>query len=238
MPDSAIFRPFMSKLSITQWAREDQPREKLLTKGRSTLSNAELIAILINTGSQEQSAVEIAQKILSATNNDLNELAKLSTDELMRFNGIGKAKAISIVSALELGRRRNGNNPAQPFKIKTPADVNKLLKPVFQDLKHEEFWLVLLRRDNSVISKQPISSGGVSGTVADPRIIYKHAVDKLASSIVVAHNHPSGNLKPSEADIRLTKKLREAGKLLDITLTDHLIFTDDGFFSFAEEGII
>ncbi len=228
----------MSKLSINNWSQEDQPREKLLAKGKASLSDAELIAILINSGSTEESAVDVARNILSSAGNDLNELAKLTPDELMRFNGIGKAKAVSIVSALELGRRRNGTSGPERSKMVSPGHIYEYLKPNLMDLKHEEFWLVLLRRDNTVIGKQSISSGGVAGTVADPKVIYKYAIDKLASGIIVAHNHPSGNLTPSEADIRLTRKLKDAGKLLDITFTDHLIFTDKGYFSFVEEGIL
>ena len=228
----------MPKLSITRWAEEDRPREKLLRKGRSSLSNAELIATLISTGSANESAVDVAKNILAATGNDLNNLAKLSAEELMRFDGIGQAKAVSIISALELGRRRNSSEYQEKKKIVQPSHIYEYLKPDLMDLTHEEFWIVLLRRDNSVISKQAVSSGGVSGTVADPKVIYKKALDKMASGIVVAHNHPSGNLQPSEADIRLTRKLKEAGMLLDIQFTDHIIFTDKGYFSFAEEGIL
>ena len=228
----------MPKLSITRWAEEDRPREKLLRKGRSSLSNAELIATLISTGSTNESAVDVAKNILAATGNDLNNLAKLSAEELMRFDGIGQAKAVSIISALELGRRRNSSEYQEKKKIVQPSHIYEYLKPDLMDLTHEEFWIVLLRRDNSVISKQAVSSGGVSGTVADPKVIYKKALDKMASGIVVAHNHPSGNLQPSEADIRLTRKLKEAGMLLDIQFTDHIIFTDKGYFSFAEEGIL
>ncbi|MCS6822978.1 MAG: DNA repair protein RadC [Cytophagaceae bacterium] len=223
--------------SIKKWAEEDRPREKLLQKGKGALSDAELIAILIGSGSQEMSAVELSKYILSQNNNDLNELAKRSVSELCRFKGIGEAKAIAIISALELGRRRKESSQLQKNKIECSKDIYELMRPDLLDLKHEEFWIVLLSRSNHVLKKMQISKGGVAGTVADPKLIFKPALDILASHIVLVHNHPSGNLKPSEQDIALTRKIREAGNILEIPVIDHLIFTDHGYFSFNDEGI-
>lgn len=225
------------KLNIKQWAEEDQPREKLLLKGKAALSNAELIGILIGSGTREHTAVDLAKVILESNNNDLNKVARLSVEDFKKFNGIGDAKAISIVSALELGRRRQ---PAQEeaAHISSSRDVYNLMKPSLSDLGHEEFWLLLLNRANKVLKKQNISQGGISGTVADPKLIFNHALNQLASGIILVHNHPSGNIKPSEADKRLTKQLHEAGKLLEIAVLDHIIFTDNNYFSFADENLL
>lgn len=225
------------KLNIKQWAEEDRPREKLLLKGKSALSNAEILGILIGSGTKELTAVDVAKVILDHNENDLNKIAKLSVQELIKFKGIGKARAINIVSALELGRRRKTDNNKQD-KISSSVDVYELMKPELNDLPHEEFWLLLLSRANKVIKKQPISQGGVSGTVADPKLIFGHALSHLASGIILVHNHPSGNTKPSEADKRLTRQLSEAGKLLEISVLDHVIFTDSGYFSFADESLL
>lgn len=227
-----------SYLNIKNWAEEDRPREKLMLKGKASLSEAELIAILIGSGTTSLSAVELSKKILGQVDNDLHRLAKLSVKELMQFKGIGEAKAISIVSALELGRRRKDSERQKQVKITSSAHVYELMQPNLTDLRHEEFWCILLSRSNNVIKKQLISSGGVSGTVADPKIIFKSALDELASSIVLVHNHPSGNLKPSNADTQLTAKLQKAGALLEIPLLDHIIFTDDSYYSFADEGLL
>jgi len=225
------------KLSIKQWAEEDQPREKLLLKGKASLSNAELIGILIGSGTKELTAVDLAKKILESNNNNLNQVARLSVQDLKKFNGIGDAKAINIVSALELGRRRQPQTE-DSTKITCSRDVYDLMKPTLADLSHEEFWLVLLNRANKVIRTQNISQGGVSGTIADPKIIFNHALNLLASGIILVHNHPSGNTKPSEADKRLTRQLVEAGKLLEIAVLDHIIFTDNNYFSFADENLL
>ncbi len=225
-------------LSIKHWAEQDRPREKLLLKGKSALSDAELIGILIGSGSRTLSAVELSKLILAAVDNDLNSLAKLSVSELQKFKGIGEAKAISIVSALELGRRRKPDQAFTKPKIGCAEDAYNLLAPDLMDLKHEEFWVILLNRANQVIKKEPISTGGVSGTVVDPKIIFKKALDQLASSIIIAHNHPSGNLKPSKADISITSKLIQAGRTLEIPVIDHIIFSDNGFYSFADEALI
>lgn len=227
-----------NRLTIKSWAEEDRPREKLLLKGKSSLSEAELIAILIGSGNNEQTAVELAQHILTECNNDLNALARLSVNDLKKFKGIGEAKAITIVSALEIGRRRKDHEPLKAFKIQSSKDGHELLKGDLMDLNHEEFWLILLKRNNVVIRKEMISKGGMSGTVVDAKIIFKRALEESASGVILAHNHPSGNLKPSQADINLTKKLKEAGRALDINVLDHLIITNESFYSFADENIL
>lgn len=225
-------------LNIRNWAEEDRPREKLLLKGISSLSDAELIAILIGSGTASLSAVEVGRKIMQSVENNLDALAKLSVKDLMRVKGIGEAKAISIVAALELGRRRKEIVAEDRSKIITSLDALNLIKGDLMDLPHEEFWVLFLNRAQRVIRKKRISEGGVSGTVADPRIIFKLAIEELASGIVVAHNHPSGNLTPSQSDRDLTKKLKEAGKLLEIQLLDHIIVAGQKYFSFADDGIL
>ncbi|OON65399.1 RadC family protein [Hymenobacter sp. CRA2] len=234
---SGSYQPPQS-FSIKSWAEEDRPREKLLLKGRAALSDAELMAILLGSGTQKLSAVDVAKLVLAATGNDLNELAKLSVKELMRHKGIGEAKAITIVAALELGRRRKETAAAERVTITCSTDIYNLIRPNLQDLPHEEFWVILLNRANVVMRQEKISSGGVAGTVADPKMIFKHALEKLASSVILVHNHPSGNRQPSAADIMLTKKLKEAGNFLDLPVLDHLIYTDRGYYSFADEGIL
>lgn len=225
-------------MNIKSWSPEDRPREKLLSKGISSLSDAELIAILIGSGTAKLSAVDVAKKVLAYVENNLDSLAKLTVKELMKAKGIGEAKAITIVAALELGRRRKDQSPDEKPKIDGSKTAFDLIKGDLMDLPHEEFWVILLNRANRVIRKKRVSEGGVSGTVADPKIIFKLAVDELASGIIVVHNHPSGNLKPSESDINLTKKIKEAGKVLEIAMLDHLIIAHDRYFSFADEGLI
>ena len=225
-------------LNIKSWAEEDRPREKLLLKGKASLSDAELLGILIATGIQNMTAVDIAKVILQSVQNDLNQLARLSVKDLAKFKGIGEAKAITIVSALELGRRKKATESAEKPRIKSSSDAYEVLRPYLSDLSHEEFWIILLNRANEVIKCEKISSGGVSGTVADPKIIFKYALENLASAMILSHNHPSGNLSPSQADRDLTKKLKAAGNNLDIPVLDHLIFTDKTYFSFADEGIL
>lgn len=222
---------------ILSWAEEDRPREKLLLKGKAALSDAELIAILMGSGTRELSAVDLAKQILHSVGNNLNELAKLSIKDLMKFKGVGDAKAISIAAALELGRRRKESEILKRPKITCSADAYEAIKPYLLDLLHEQFWVLLLNRANEVLKPVQISVGGVSGTVADPKLIFKAAIEELASSIILVHNHPSGNLTPSQADKDLTKKVKEAGRLLDIPVLDHLIFTDTSYFSFADEGL-
>lgn len=225
-------------LNIKSWSPEDRPREKLLLKGTSALSDAELVAILIGSGTPKMSAVELSKKILLQGNNNLNELARLSVKDLMKIKGIGEAKAITIVAALELGRRRKEQDPEEKPKINSSKDAFDLLKGEMMDLPKEEFWVLLMNRANRVIKKKRVSEGGVSGTVADPKIIFKLALEELASGIIVAHNHPSGNLQASQSDIDLTSKLKEAGKFLEIQLLDHIIIANQKYLSFADEGMI
>lgn len=225
-------------MGIKSWAEEDRPREKMMEKGRHVLTEAELIAILIGSGSRDETAVELSKRILSSVGNNLNDLGKLNIKELIRFKGIGEAKAVSVVAALELGRRRKEAEKVKRDKITSSKDVFDILNPILIDLPFEEFWLLILNRANLVIKKEMISRGGVSGTVVDTKIIFKAAIENYASSIIICHNHPSGNLKPSEADIRITKNIKEAGKLMEIPLLDHLIVAENGFYSFADEGML
>jgi DNA repair protein RadC len=229
---------YTQSLKILSWAEEDRPREKLLMKGKSALSDAELIGILIGSGTISMSAVDLAKVILNDVNNNLNDLAKLSVKDLQKFKGIGEAKAISIMSALELGRRRRESESPKKLKITSSKDVYDIMAPNLLDLPHEEFWVLLLNRANAVIKKVQISAGGVAGTVADPKIIFKTALENLSSSMILVHNHPSGNLSPSQADKEITKKMKEAGKLLEIPVLDHIIFADKHYYSFADEGIL
>jgi DNA repair protein RadC len=225
-------------LNIKRWAAEDRPREKLLLKGKAALTDAELIAILLGTGTAAMSAVDVAKTILEAVGNDLNELARLTVKDLMKIKGVGEAKAITIVSALELGRRRKDLLGEEKPKISGSKDIYDLLKAELLDIPHEAFWIVLLNRANRVIKKHQISQGGVAGTVADPKIIFKIALEELASGVILAHNHPSGNLTASQSDIDLTRKLKESGKLLEIQILDHIIVAGKKYMSFADEGLI
>ena len=226
------------KLSIKEWAVEDRPREKMLIKGVRSLSEAELVAILIGSGSMEESAVELSRSILASVNNNLNELGKKTINDFKRFKGIGDAKAVSIAAAMELGRRRKETGAEEKLKVITSSDAAAIFKPLLSDLAHEEFWILLLNRNNLVLDKLMVSSGGLSGTVIDVRLILKMALDKLACSIILCHNHPSGNLVPSEADKEITRKIKEAGKHMDIPVLDHVIIGNGSYFSFADEGLI
>lgn len=225
-------------LTIKHWSPEDRPREKLLLKGTSALSDAELIAILIGTGSGKSSALDLSKRILDRVDHQLPALARLKAKDLTRIKGIGPAKAIAIVAALELGRRRKENDKGERPRVGSSQEAYDLICGDLIDLPHEEFWMLLLNRANRLIRKQRISEGGVSGTVADPKVIFKGALDHLASGIIVAHNHPSGNRSASQSDIDLTRKLKEAGKFLEIQLLDHLIVCGPKYFSFADEGIL
>jgi DNA repair protein RadC len=221
---------------VKAWAEDDRPREKLLNKGKTALSDAELLAILMNTGSRNETVVDLAKRILASVNNDLVALSRLSTKDLTRFKGVGEAKAVTLAAALELGRRRRESEAAQKIKISSSKDAFEFLAPQLSDLPHEEFWILLLNRANKVIGKQRVGTGGFTGTVADPRIIFKTALEHSAVALILSHNHPSGNLKPSAEDLNLTKKLNEAGKFLDIPILDHLIIGESSYYSFADEG--
>jgi DNA repair protein RadC len=224
--------------TITQWKEEDRPREKLLLRGKQYLSDAELLAIIIGSGTPKLTAVDLCREILSFTNNDLVDLGKLTVKDLMKFKGIGEAKAISIVAALELGRRRQAENVHKIDKITCSNDAYRILLNFLADINHEEFWVLYLNRHNKILGKEKVSAGGISGTVVDIRIIFKNALERLSTGIVLAHNHPSGNLNPSQQDIALTKKLVDAGNLLDIQVFDHVIVSHNGYYSFADNGMI
>ena len=227
-----------SLINIKSWSPEDRPREKLLLKGKQALSDAELIAILLGSGTTTLSAVDLAKILLQAAGNSLDDLARLSVKDLMKIKGIGEVKALTIIAALELGRRRKDRVTDEKTKITSSADAYNELRSVLLDKNHEEFWVLLLNRANRVIKKFQVSQGGVAGTVADPKIIFKVALEELASGIILAHNHPSGNLNASQADLDLTKKLKEAGKMLEIQVLDHLIIAGQKYLSFADEALI
>ncbi len=224
--------------SIKNWAADDRPREKLLTKGATALSDSELLAILINNGHKEKSAVELAKEILQIGNNNLNELGKLTLKEFQKIKGIGEAKAISIAAALELGRRRQSAVFLEKTVVRTSRDLAQYLRTNIKDYRYEVFGVVFLNKANKINHFEIISKGGITGTVADPRIILKKALEEEATSIVLCHNHPSGNLKPSKADEDLTHKIKEAAKYFDITVMDHIIVSEEGFYSFSDEGIL
>lgn len=224
------------KLRITDWAEEDRPREKLLLKGVSSLSDAELLAILIGSGNKNETAVELSQRILFSVNNNLNSLGKLRISDLINnFNGIGEAKAITIIAALELGKRRKLSEVEKQAHIRSSEDVYNILHPLLGDLKHEEVWILLLNRSNKVTKKLQISKGGISGSSVDIRLIVKEAIDNLATGVILAHNHPSGNVQPSSDDNRITLQLRDACGLLNITLFDHLIICDKDYYSYKDK---
>ena len=226
------------RISIKEWSKDDRPREKLLEQGPHVLSDAELIAILIRSGSTTESAVDLSKRVFREVGNELSKLARLSPQELMRFNGIGEAKALSIIAALELGRRRRDTEPVSRIRITSSEIAHQVIRPKLVDLNHEEFWVILLSRSNEVIRSAKIGQGGVHGTVADPKVIFKTALENNAPGIILCHNHPSGQLRPSTADIRLTRQLIEGAKLLEMVILDHLIVTADGYYSFADEGRI
>lgn len=227
-----------TSFSIKNWSQDDQPREKLLYKGKAALSDAELVAILIGSGNREESAVDLCKRILSSVDNNLSELGKLSIKQLMDFKGIGEAKAISIVAALELGRRRRGEDALQKKKITSSDSVFELMQPIIGELQHEEFWIIYLNNSNKVIHKNQLSKGGITGTLVDVRLVLKHALEVGATGLILAHNHPSGTLKPSEADKQITNKLKMASENLDIKVLDHLIVTEKAYFSFADENLL
>lgn len=227
---------YENPLKILSWSEEDRPREKFMLKGKNALSDAELIAILIGSGTPEMSAVDLAKIIMQSCMDNINELAKVSVNDLKKHPGIGEAKAVSILAALELGRRRNDIIGKQKRKITSSGQVYEEMKPFLLDKQHEEFWIMLLNRANQVVRTLQISVGGISATVVDIKMIFKLAIDHLASSVILVHNHPSGQLTPSKADIQLTYQIKEAGRLLDMPVLDHMIFTDNGFYSFMDAG--
>lgn len=224
--------------SIKDWSEGDRPREKLLSKGRSVLSDAELIAILIGSGNRDESAVGVSKRILASVENNLSELGKLSVKDLMKFKGIGEAKAVSIAAALELGRRRSGGEALSRKRITSSKSIFELMHPLIGDLPHEEFWVIYLNNSNKVLDKLQLSKGGMTGTLVDTRIALKKALEVGAISLALVHNHPSGTLRPSGADKQVTQKLVLASQSLDLKVIDHLIITENGYFSFADEGLL
>ncbi len=224
--------------TIKSWAEDDRPREKMLLKGKSALSDAELIAILIGSGSKNVTAVDLAMQILKESNDNINELSRLTIKDLMKFKGIGEAKAITIAAALELGRRRREEEAYNKKKITSSKDAFDVFQPMLADASYEEFWILLLNKANKILSKHPISYGGITGTVVDPVKIFKIAIENNAVGIILCHNHPSGNVKPSDSDTKLTHKMRDSGKIIDVSILDHIIIGENNYFSFADEGLI
>jgi DNA repair protein RadC len=226
-----------SFLPITNWSEDDKPREKLMLKGKSVLSDAELIAILIGSGSRNESAVDLSKRILASVDHNLNALGKLSIAQLMNFKGIGEAKAISIIAAMELGRRRRNEDIIELTKITSSKAVFEVMQPIIGELPHEEFWVLFLNNSNKILFKTQLSKGGMTGTIVDVRIIFKIAFEQNATAIILTHNHPSGKLRASDADIQITKKIKIAGQQLDIPVLDHIIITESSYYSFVDDGI-
>ena len=227
-----------ASFSIKNWKEDDKPREKMILKGKEVVSDAELIAILIGSGNRSESAVDLSKRILSKADNNLNNLARLTVDQLMEFNGIGEAKAVSIITALELGRRRRLEEALEVSKVTSSNEAFEILQPLIGELKHEEFWILYLNNSNKIIHKYQLSKGGITETVVDTRMVFKKAFELSATALIIAHNHPSGTLKPSEADKKLTQKIKTAGETLDIKIIDHLIITEKAYFSFADQNIL
>lgn len=227
-----------ASFSIKNWSQDDQPREKLRDKGKATLSDAELVAILIGSGNRNESAVALCKRILASVDNNLNALGKLSLKQLMAFKGIGEAKAITIAAALELGRRRGGEEIVQKKKITSSQSVYQVMQPILGELPHEEFWILYLNNSNKIIQKNQLSKGGITGTLVDVRLVLKNALEVGATGLILVHNHPSGTLNPSEADKQITQKLKQAGESLDIKVLDHVIVTEKAYFSFADESLL
>lgn len=227
-----------TSLPIKFWSDDDKPREKLIQKGRSVLSDTELLAILIGSGSRNESAVELSKRILASAHNSLNELGKLSIKQLMQFRGIGEAKAVTIAAALEIGRRRRGEDAQKITKITSSQSVFELLQPKMGELQHEEFWIVYLNNSNRVLQTTQLSKGGITGTLVDVRLVMRQALELGSVALILAHNHPSGTLKPSNADKQITQKLKSAAQALDLKVLDHLIITQKAYFSFADEQIL
>lgn len=229
---------YTKNMTIKQWAEDDRPREKLLMKGRQALSDAELLAILLGSGTREETALDIAKRILSDSGDNLGELARKGISDLVKIRGIGPARAVQISAALELGKRRNESEVLVKEKITCSRDAYEVLRSAMGDQPYEEFWILILNKANRVIRKCCISEGGISGTVVDPKKIFKIALDHHGSSLILGHNHPSGNIQPSEADQKITRKIRDSGTMLDIAVLDHIIVCDGNYYSFADEGLI
>lgn len=223
-------------LGIKEWKDDDKPREKLVLKGKNALSDAELLAILIGTGNTEDNAVTLSQKILGGVDNNLQGLGRLGLNELTKYKGIGQAKALTIITALELGRRRRFEEAQSNRKINGSSEVFEIMQPILGELPHEEFWILYLNNANKVLARERISTGGITGTLVDTRLIFKKGLEVMATALILCHNHPSGALKPSDSDLQLTRKIKEAGTILDIRILDHLIITESSFYSFADEG--
>jgi DNA repair protein RadC len=230
--------PNMPSLTIKNLSEDDRPREKLLNKGVAALSNAELLAIIIGSGSREENAVELSQKLLAQMDNNLAELGKATVADLKKHKGIGEAKAVAIVAAMELARRRGNSGNVEKPQIKCSQDIFKVIHPMLSDLPHEEFWAIFLNRSNHVIGMQRLAAGGLSETTVDVRLLMKYAIDRLASYLIICHNHPSGNRQPGLFDRKVTEKVEEAGTLLCIPLIDHLIVAGNQYYSFADEGLL
>ncbi len=227
---------YENRVTIRNWAEDDRPREKMKVKGKNALSDAELMAIILGSGNRKDSAVDLAKKILNTVHDNLIELSRLGLQELTAFDGVGEAKAIGIMAALELGKRRNASEALVKEKITSSRDAFEIFRSTLEDKPYEEFWIIMLNKANKVIRKCSISEGGISGTIVDPKKIFKIALDNHASSIILGHNHPSGNLQASEADHKITRKICDAGAMLEVAVLDHLIIGDDAYYSFADDG--
>ncbi|MCO6565249.1 MAG: DNA repair protein RadC [Apibacter sp.] len=225
-------------MNIKSLAEEERPREKLVIKGKQALSDAELLAIILGSGSKSESSITLAQRILSSVNHNWNELAKLSIRDLCKFNGVGKVKAIEIITSLEIGRRKSLQQALKKESISSSKDAFNILQPIIGDLMIEEFWVIYLSRSNKILSKEKISQGGITGTMVDNRLIFKHALELNSVSLIISHNHPSGNIQPSNSDMQITQEIKKAGSLLNIILIDHLIVTQTSYFSFADENLL
>ena len=225
-------------MSIKFLSEDDRPREKFLLKGKSALSDSELLAIIIGSENTQESAVDLSRRILKSVDNNWQKLSLLSIKDLMKFKGIGEAKAISVAAALEIGRRKASQEIPEKISIKSSAEAFAVFFPHLSDLRTEEFWVIFLNQKNQIIYKSQISKGGITGTIVDVRVLFKMALEHYATSIIVAHNHPTGNLKPSDADLKITRNIKNAGEILDIKLTDHLIIGENAFFSFQDEGLL
>ena len=225
-------------MSIKSLAEDDRPREKFLLKGKASVSDSELLAIIMGSGNREESAVELARRILNSVENNWHILSQLSIKDLMKFKGVGEAKAISIATALEIGNRKSQQEVLERQQISSSKDVFEVLQPHLSDLSTEEFWAVFLNHQNKILYKTCLFRGGIASSVADVRVIFKTALEHFSTRIIVAHNHPAGSLKPSQEDINITNKIKEAGNLLEIELLDHIIIAQNKFYSFKEEGIL